>query len=160
MERRESLLLLSLPASVFSPTIHLAFHVAQRGTAAQLAEKSRFLRGRACSPYRPFSEIPESPGCVSGSAKLPEKRMHFVREKRDKPPGWRFHAGKRLSDKRDKREKSPDGGWHRERWPKKQRYKPPLFLRQLAGRLRIRVQIGDASAPSARRQTGDFIWTN
>src|ERR1700684_2830966 len=33
--------------------------------------------------------------------KLSEKRMHFVREKRDKPPGWRFHAGKRLSEKRD-----------------------------------------------------------
>jgi sulfur transfer complex TusBCD TusB component (DsrH family) len=28
--------------------------------------------------------------------------MHFVREKRDKPPGRRFHAGKRLSEKRDK----------------------------------------------------------
>jgi hypothetical protein len=38
--------------------------------------------------------------------KLSEKRMHFVREKRDKPPGWRFHAGKRLSEKRDKREKT------------------------------------------------------
>jgi hypothetical protein len=38
-------------------------------------------------------------------AKLSEKRMHFVREKRDKPPGRGFHAGKRLSDKRDKRDK-------------------------------------------------------
>jgi hypothetical protein len=56
------------------------------------------------SPYRSFSEIPESPRCVPDSAKLSEKRMHFVREKRDKPPGRRFHAEKRLSEKRDKRE--------------------------------------------------------
>jgi hypothetical protein len=28
-----------------------------------------------------------------GRAKLSEKRMHFVREKRDKPPCRRFHAG-------------------------------------------------------------------
>jgi hypothetical protein len=28
--------------------------------------------------------------------------MHFVREKRDKRPGWRFHAGKRLSEEREK----------------------------------------------------------
>ena len=34
--------------------------------------------------------------------KLCGKRMHFVREKRDKPPGRRFHAEKRLSEKRDK----------------------------------------------------------
>jgi hypothetical protein len=50
--------------------------------------------------------------------------MHFVREKRYKPPGRRFHAGKRLSEKRDKREKtysaarlllrhSRAGGWVR-----------------------------------------------
>src|ERR1700722_7682909 len=41
-------------------------------------------------PYRSFSEIPESPRCVPDSAKLFEKRMHFVREKRDKPPAGAF----------------------------------------------------------------------
>ena len=39
------------------------------------------------------------------------KRMHFVREKRDKPPGRRFHVGKRLSEKRDKREKTYSPGY-------------------------------------------------
>jgi hypothetical protein len=111
---------------VLTQTLKPSLVVARCGAVARLAEKSRFLKGRACSPYRSFSEIHESPGCVSGSAKLSEKRMHFVREKRDKPPGRRFHAGKRLSDKREKREKSPDGGrpfdklraGYRERWPK------------------------------------------
>jgi hypothetical protein len=44
--------------------------------------------------------------------------MHFVREKRDKPPGRRFHLGKRLSDKREKayssgysRSVSVSAGW-------------------------------------------------
>ena len=32
-----------------------------------------------------------------GRAKLSEKRMHFVREKRDKPAGRRFHAGMRVA---------------------------------------------------------------
>ena len=99
---------------VLAQTLQLSSVVAQCGTAARLAEKSRFLKGRACSPYRSFLEIPESL-VASGSARLSEKRMHFVREKRDKPPGRRFHAGKRLSDKRDK---PPDGGRHRGRWPK------------------------------------------
>jgi predicted esterase len=46
-------------------------------------------------------------------AAFPEKRMHFVREKRDKPPGRRFHAEKRLSKKRDKREKMSSSGFRR-----------------------------------------------
>jgi hypothetical protein len=32
-----------------------------------------------------------------GRAKLSEKRMHFVREKRDKPAGRGFHAGMRVA---------------------------------------------------------------
>jgi hypothetical protein len=32
-----------------------------------------------------------------GRAKLSEKRMHFVREKRDKPAGRRFLAGMRVA---------------------------------------------------------------
>src|ERR1700723_384323 len=62
--------------------------------------------GRASGHCRSFSEILESPRCAPHSAKLSEKRMHYLREKRDKPPGQRFHAGKRLSEKRDKREKT------------------------------------------------------
>ena len=43
--------------------------------------------------FRLFEGIGVVRGC--GCAKLSEKRMHFVREKRDKrdkPPGRRFHA--------------------------------------------------------------------
>ena len=43
-----------------------------------LASPARLLRGR-------------------GHATLSEKRMHFVREKRDKPAGRRFHAGMRVA---------------------------------------------------------------
>jgi hypothetical protein len=70
----------------FPQRVKLSSVDARCGTAARLAERSRFLKGRACSPYRSISEIPELPRCVSGSAKLSEKRMHFVREKSDKPP--------------------------------------------------------------------------
>jgi hypothetical protein len=77
------------------------------------------------------SEIPESPGCVSGSAKLSEKRMHFVREKRDK------------------REKSPDGGRLSVTVAKNISAKsavsaisPLFFLCRLAGRLRVGCRSG------------------
>ena len=36
----------------------------------------------------------------------PEKRKHFMREKRDKPPDQPFHTRKKLSEKRDKRDKA------------------------------------------------------
>lgn len=55
--------------------------------------------------YMPFVQVRNLP------TKLSEKRMHFVREKRDKPPGRRFHSGKRLSEKRDKREKTYPPGY-------------------------------------------------
>ena len=45
--------------------------------------------------FRLFEGIGVVRGC--GRAKLSEKRMHFVREKRDKPPGRRFHAGMRVA---------------------------------------------------------------
>jgi hypothetical protein len=48
-----------------------------------------FSAGRA-SPDTSFSEIPESTRSFPDSAKLSEKRMHFVREKRDKPPAGAF----------------------------------------------------------------------
>src|ERR1700734_3745980 len=62
--------------------------------------------GRASGHCRSFSEILESPRCVPDSAKLSEKRMHFLREKRDKPPGPALSCRKKLSEKRDKREKT------------------------------------------------------
>jgi hypothetical protein len=49
----------------------------------------------ATVPFRLFEGIGAVRG--SGRAKLSEKRMHFVREKRDKPPGQRFHAGIRVA---------------------------------------------------------------
>jgi hypothetical protein len=115
--------------------------------------KIPILEGSGCNPYRSFSKIPESPRCVSGSSKLSEKRMHFVREKRDKPPGRRFHAGKRLSEKREKFPMEAGIGDGGQKYQRYKRYKPPLFLCHLADPL----QIGDASAPSARRQTGQWL---
>ena len=50
---------------------------------------------KATVTFRLFEGVGVARGC--GRAKLSEKRMHFVREKRDKPPGRRFHAGMRVA---------------------------------------------------------------
>jgi hypothetical protein len=91
----------------------LAVHVVDSGANPEYAgprsrERVRCVEAPGFSP-EVLSKLPLAGAFIGG------KRMHFVRDKRDKPPAGAFIGGKRMHFVRDKRDKPPAGAFMAEK---------------------------------------------